>query len=90
MMEPLRFTDSSGRRWLVYDFRIVDRRKRAVPMNDASAEARAFVPADREDSVLIYAFGHVSYRVTTPKVLEDQLRFAKPLDATPAERMARE
>jgi hypothetical protein len=38
--------------------------------------------------VLVYSFGPVAYRDDLrPKFLEDQLRFAKPLNATAAERM---
>jgi hypothetical protein len=85
-MDPYPFTDSTGRAWHVYDFRIVNGRKRAVPINDPRAEKRAFVPATG-GTVLIHEFGLVSYHSTANKLIEDQLRFAKPLDATAGERL---
>lgn len=89
-MEPYRFTDSRGRAWDVYDFKIgPDRKRRAVPINHPSSEGRAFVSPDRT-TVLIYTFRLVEYRVTEAKFLEDQLRFAKPLNANAAERMSRD
>jgi hypothetical protein len=36
--------------------------------------------------VLVYAFRPVSYRDTTARILEDQLRFAKALGASAGER----
>lgn len=88
-MEPFPFTDSSGRAWHVYDFRVIDQRKRAVPINDLRAEKRAFVPAVPAAGVdvLIYEFGPVSYHSTEPKLVNDQLRVAKPIDATAGERL---
>lgn len=80
MEPPFRYVDSSGRSWDVYDFKIVQGRKRRVPINGWDAEARAFVAADTGD-VLIYRFGYIAYRVTEPKILADQIRFAKPLQA---------
>ena len=85
-MEPFAFTDSTGHAWHVYDFRVIDQRKQAVPINDLRAEKRAFVPASG-GTVLIYDFGPVSYHSTQPKLVEDQLRVAKPIDATAGERL---
>lgn len=44
---PYRFVDNMGRAFDQYDFTVgPDRRRRGVPLNDRSAEARAFVPRD--------------------------------------------
>jgi hypothetical protein len=87
-MQPFPFTDASGRAWHVYDFRLVAGQRRAVPIADWRSEARTFVPVDREAPVLVYAFGFVAYRDDLrPKFLEDELRFAKPLNARTGERM---
>lgn len=87
-MEPYPFTDANGRAWHVYDFRLVEGRKRAVPIGDRRSEARAFVAADGNGPVLVYSFGPVAYRDDLrPTLLENELRFAKPLHATTAERM---
>jgi hypothetical protein len=80
-MEPFRFADSSGKQWYIYDFRLVQGRRRAVPVADSRAEARAFVPSEG-GSVLVYKFGLVSYHTTERKLVEDHLRYAKPLDAS--------
>jgi hypothetical protein len=84
-MEPFAFTDTSGRAWQVYDFKVIEGRKRAVPINNWAAEGRAFVAIDT-GAVMIYNFGLVAYHVTEPKILADQLHFAKPR-ASAAERM---
>jgi hypothetical protein len=87
-MEPHLFTDATGRRWHVYDFRSVERRRRRVPIGDWRSEARAFVPAGSDGPVLVYSFGPVAYRDDLrPRFLEDQLSFAKPLGASAADRM---
>jgi hypothetical protein len=91
MMAPaFPFTDGQGRSWLVYDFKTVERRRRGVPVGHWSAEARAFVPVDQQGPVLIYTFGAVAYHEFPPraKMLENELRFARPLNATAADRMA--
>ena len=67
------------------DFKIVQGRKRRVPIKRWDAEARVCVAADTGD-VLIDRFGYIAYRVTESKLPEGQLRFAKPLHATAAER----
>jgi len=85
-MDPFRFTDAIGRTWHVYDFHIVRGRKRALPINDERAERRAFVPV-AGGTVLIYEFLPVSYHSTQQKLIQDQLRIAKPIDATAGERM---
>jgi hypothetical protein len=90
-MEPFPFTDAQGRAWHVYDFKVVNSgplaKKRAVPIGDWSAEARAFVPVSRVGPVLIHNFGLTPYRGTTARTLEQQLHFSKPLGASAAERM---
>jgi len=87
-MDPWPYTDALGQAWYVYDFRSVERRRRAVAIGDWRSEARAFVPVNRDGPVLVYAFGPVAYRDDLrPKFLEDQLRYAKPLSATAAQRM---
>jgi hypothetical protein len=85
-MDPWPYTDALGRAWHVYDFKVVQGRKRAVPINSWSAEGRAFVAIDT-GAVMIYNFGLVAYHVTEPKILADQLRVAKPPRASAAERM---
>jgi hypothetical protein len=85
-VKPFPFTDAGGRAWHVYDFKVVAGRKRAVPINDWSAEARAFVAVDTGE-VRVYK-GYFSYRSTEPKILANELHFAKPLRATAAERMS--
>ena len=59
---------------------------RALSINDLRAEKRAFVPATG-GTVLIYEFGPVSYHSTEKKLIDDQLRIAKPIDATAGERL---
>jgi len=91
-MEPYPFTDAAGRAWHIFDYRVINAgaqaKKRAVPIGHWSAEARAFVPASGEGVILVYPFGPVAYRDDLrPRFLEDQLRFAKPLNATAGERM---
>lgn len=91
-MDPFPFTDAAGRTWHVFDYIVVGvgqiAKKRAVPIGDYRSEARAFVPVNREGPVLVYSFGAVAYRDDLrPKFLEDELRFAKPLGATAADRM---
>jgi hypothetical protein len=85
-MVPFPFTDSVGRVWNVYYYRVVRDRRRALPINDQRAERRAFVPV-AGGTVLIYEFLPVSYHSTEPKLVQDQLRNAKPIDATAGERM---
>jgi hypothetical protein len=87
-VQPFAFTDRAGRVWHVYDFRILQGRRRAVPIGDWRAEARAFVAVD-DGTVLVKAFGPVSYRETEGRFLEGQLRFARPLDALAGERIDR-
>jgi len=55
-------------------------------INDHRAERRAFVPV-AGGTVLIYEFLPVSYHSTQQKLIQDQLRIAKPIDATAGERM---
>ena len=84
-MEPFPFTDASGRAWHVYDFKIVEGRKRAVPINRWDAEACAFIAVDTGE-VRIYK-GCFSYHSTEAKILANELPFAKPLGATAAQRL---
>jgi hypothetical protein len=87
-MEPgHRFVDDDGREYDLYDFITgADFRRRRVPFNDRKAEARAFVPLDG-GPVLIATFGPTGYHCVERKLVLDQLRFAKPLRASAAERM---
>jgi hypothetical protein len=85
-MDPFPFTDSSGRTWHVYDYRVVRGRRKALPINDYRAERRGFVPV-AGGTVLIYEFLPVSYHSPQQKLVQDQLRIAKPIDATAGERM---
>ena len=88
-MKPFPWTDSRGREWHLYDWRSVEGRKRGLPMGDWRAEARAFVPANG-GLVLMYHFGPVSYHEPlTDRLIEDQLRFAKPVGSSAGERMSR-
>jgi hypothetical protein len=84
-MDPYLFTDTGGRAWHVYDFHVVRDRRRALPINDHRAERRAFVAVEG-GQVLVYEFLPVSYHSTEPKLIADQLRIAKPIDATAGER----
>ena len=85
MEAPFRYVDSTGRAWDVYDFKVVNGRKRAVPINSWAAEGRAFVAVDTGE-VRIYK-GYFSYHSTEPKLLAGELRSSKPLGATARERM---
>jgi len=82
-MKPHPFTDESGREWGVFDFIIVgvgrDARRKAVPVGDRHAEARAFVPMRWIGPVMIYTFGPVAYRGTTVRTFESQLHYARRL-----------
>ena len=77
-MSSVTFTDHNGCIWILRDYRIVAEENQPVPLNDFSAECRAFVSPD-SGAVLVYTFGQTSYRTTEPNVLEGQLLFAKPL-----------
>jgi len=85
-IDPYPFTDAAGRPWHGCDFPVVEQRKPGLLINDLRAEKRAFVPATG-GTVLIYEFSPVSYHSTAKKLIEDQLRFAKPIDATAGERL---
>jgi len=76
---PHPFVDGEGRRWNVFDFHVVRDRRRRVPIGDHRGEGRAFVPDGWEGPVMLYRYGAMVYRSTEPKILADQLRFAKPL-----------
>jgi hypothetical protein len=69
------FTDHTGRVWQVFDFSIVDKERKRRPLGDEKAEARAFVAGA---DVMVYRFGLIAYRDTTPRNLEQQLAAAKP------------
>jgi hypothetical protein len=71
----------------VIDYRVEGRRKKRVEIGDARAEGRAFVPDGWRGEVMVYPFGYVSYRTTEPRILADQLRFAKPAQTSAGERM---
>jgi hypothetical protein len=86
MEPPFRYVDATGRVWEVYDFRVIERRRRRVPLNHWSAEGRAFVAVDTGET-RIY-MGLWNYHSTGPKILANELHFSKPLNATAAERMA--
>lgn len=87
MEPPFRYVDASGRAWDVYDFKMVAGRKRRVPINRWDAEARAFVAVDTGE-VRIYK-GYWSYHATEPKILANELHFAKPLTSTQSSKLAR-
>jgi hypothetical protein len=88
-MNPYPWTDAQGRAWHLYDWRTVEGRKCGLPMGDRRAESRAFVPANG-GVVLVYHFGPVSYHEPlTDRLVQDQLRFAKPMGASAGERMDR-
>jgi hypothetical protein len=86
--EPPTFTDASGCTWTLYDFRLepVTGTKKKVPLGRHDAEGRAFVSGER---IMIYWFGLVAYRDTSPKNLAAQLALAKPVAATAGDRMQR-
>jgi hypothetical protein len=79
-MSSVTFTDRNGCTWTLYDYRVVADETQRVPLNDFTAECRAF-ESPSDGTVLVYTFGQVSYRTTEPNVLEGQLLFAKPLRA---------
>ena len=81
------FTDTQARRWDVIDYRVVAGKKKRLALGDPNAEGRAFVPDGWTGAVMLYRFGSVAYRTTDPKILADQLRLAKPVNANAAERM---
>jgi hypothetical protein len=84
------FTDSAGNRWTVIDFYVPGlpgSTKKRVPISNYRAEARAFIPVDREGPIMIYAFDFVAQRGVDVRNLESCLRYAKPLNATPGERL---
>lgn len=88
------FTDSRGCAWTVVEFRIVNgERKRvpfkSLPMGDARAEGRAFIPNGWVGDVLLYRFGTFAHRGISQKTLQSQLDDAHRVGATPAERMQR-
>jgi hypothetical protein len=89
-MQPgYRFVDDAGKEYDVFDFKTgAGHRRRRVPLNHWSAEARAFVPVDG-GPVLIASFVPFGHHTTERKLMLDQLRFAKPLHANAAERMTR-
>ena len=87
-MGPFHFVDADGRAWDVFDFRVVDGKRRRIPLCDRRSEGRAFVAEDTGE-VRIYAFGYVAYRSLEPKLLAGDFRFSKPLNASAAERMTR-
>jgi hypothetical protein len=69
------------------DWRAVDGWKRGLPLGDRGAVASAFVPTCGR-VVLVYQFGTVSYHEPlTDRLVQDPLRFAKPLGASTGERM---
>lgn len=85
-MKAYQWIDHSGRAWQVYDWRTVQGQPRQLPISDPRSETRAFVPVDG-GPVLIYTFGLVGYREPLAgKILQDQLRFAKPLGASAGQR----
>src|ERR1051325_5595625 len=75
----LTFIDVRGRRWKLYEFSFVDRKKVKRPIGDHRSEARAFVPYGWKGDVMIYAFGQIAYREITDRLLQQQLDAAKPL-----------
>jgi hypothetical protein len=79
-MSNVTFTDHNGCTWTLHDYRVVEDEKQHLPVNDWTAECRAF-ESHEQGTVLVYTFGQVSYRTTEPNVLEGQLLFAKPLKA---------
>jgi hypothetical protein len=83
------FRDSADREWKIVDYRVVDFKKKRVPLGDWRAEGRAFVPIDRDGPVMIHNFGYTPYRDTDNRTLQRQLDVAKPSTASAAERMQR-
>ena len=77
-MSNVKFTDRNGCTWVLSDYRVTADERQPVPLNDFSADCRAF-ESPETGTVLVYTFGQVSYRTTEPNVLEGQLLFAKPL-----------
>jgi hypothetical protein len=84
-MKPHPFTDASGREWGVFDFIVVgvgrDAVRRAVPVGDRHAEARAFIPIRWVGPVMIYTFGPVAFHGVADRTFESQLHYARPIGA---------
>lgn len=80
-----RFT-IDGCEWDVYDFVQEIAGRRGVPLGSSKATARAFVPVGG-GMVMVYQFGAVAYRDTAPRTLEQQLRYARALEANAAQRL---
>ena len=89
-IQPLLYTDATGRAWYVYDYCVSGSgpaaKKTAVPLGAPSAQARAFVPVKRPGAVLIYTFGSISFHVATRHALASQFRSAQPRATPTAER----
>lgn len=89
--EPFVWTDEGGREWEVIDCwrpDLTGPRKR-LPLKSWRAETRAFVPHGREGDIMLFEFGRIAYRDTTDRILREQLKCAKRVGATAAERMDR-
>ena len=80
-MRNLTFTDRSGAVWTFRDYRVATTGVQPVSLNHQSGEYRAFV-AEHSDTILVYRFGDRSYRTAEPNVLEGQLLFARPVEAS--------
>lgn len=81
------FTDASGRRYEVIEWRYVKgKRKRLTTTRES--QGRAFIPLDGSGEVLIYEYElHLDYRDTDPKTLARQLARAIPPGSTHLEWM---
>lgn len=73
------FTDARSRAWTIYEFEMVNSRRRKRALGDLRSEARAFVPDGWVGDVMIYRFGTIAYRELTPRILQQQLDASKPL-----------
>jgi hypothetical protein len=68
------FTDRFGGVWAFRDYRVTDCGPEPVRLGHPAGEYRALI-SDEKGQVLVSSFGDVSYRTTTPNVLEAQLLF---------------
>lgn len=84
----MKFTDATGRRWTIQDYRVAGRAKKPVPFGSYDGAGRAFIPDGWDGPVLLHRWGYVEYREErAPKFLEAQLAAAKPVTATAGERL---
>lgn len=89
--DSLIWTDADGLAWEIIDWHrpgLEGKRKR-LPLGSHKAEGRAFVPHERDGTIVIFEFGRIAYRDTKDRTLATQLKGAKPATARAVDRMQR-